>query len=225
MEAKVEEGHAKLFEKHKLVEDLLNSLIISLSDYLIIVVEKLSRYDQEFIQQVCKERSKRSEFKEVFIVHNLRTVTKNEDRDKYFEKLCTLYNGASQPQDGVHVFCTNHIVTQRHVIIMNDSCSDYNNMVFKLINKWTQSIYLQHSLEGKDPMQHFIDKCNLLLNNYIINFGKLEYDSQSQAFFARPSDASKDMKLKIDSSDKVMGISSFVPMVCFVMKRLTYCLV
>jgi len=49
----------KIFKNAKVAEDFLNNAIVSLSDYLLMVVNDLTRTDQDFIRNLTKERSKR----------------------------------------------------------------------------------------------------------------------------------------------------------------------
>lgn len=73
---KSDEPETNPFEERKRTEDFLNSLILQLSDYILVVVDNLSWQKQKFIYEVTKDRYDKSNnpFTEVFIIHNLKHI-------------------------------------------------------------------------------------------------------------------------------------------------------
>lgn len=68
----------------KKTEDFLNSLIMALSDYVIIVIGQLRYQDQVFIKRIMDIKNKFNPHeKHVFVVHNFREFEDEKDYENY----------------------------------------------------------------------------------------------------------------------------------------------
>jgi len=84
-----------LIEEKTNSEEFLLSVSVYLSDIVLIVVNDLTRYDQDLINKVTKMRmDSKKDFKEIFIIHNLRNLKTEQEYLKTLQELKGLYKNA-----------------------------------------------------------------------------------------------------------------------------------
>jgi len=121
------------------------------------VVNDLTRTDQDFIRNLTKERSKRENTcKEIFILHNLKAVQTEDEFTRIWEELRNLYDGKEDTaiaQEGApkYFHCPN--LNTRHVCLLDDNSpfgKQHNDIMFNLVRSWIDGILLNSAIPEED---------------------------------------------------------------------------
>ena len=93
-EKEIENSYKKEIDKFRLkardiliTESFLQSFIISVSDLLLVVIDKLSFSEQKLINKIKGELRSNKKKKQVFIIHNLKTYRTKEQMDSYINNI------------------------------------------------------------------------------------------------------------------------------------------
>jgi len=147
---KKEEGITKLITKMTLKENFIHSSAIELADYIIVVCELLTKRDQEYIYDIANQRKLKegdSNFKEIFICHNLHAVVNSEtDCLHEWETIGKLFS-ATPSGNSKYMISEIAGVQCRHFMLLNNEIPfgrKHNNEIIKLLHQWFQ-ILVVHS--------------------------------------------------------------------------------
>jgi len=144
----------KLFDQKNQTEEFLNEIVLHLSDYVIFVVNNLTRPDQQLLNQQVKKRDeiKNKKYKGIWLFHNYKDVKNEAEKNTLWEKVVKIYPGSEKRDDvtvnGVKQIGKYYLTEQgnveiRHVLLVNDECPEglkSNPIVFEMIRKWCSSI-------------------------------------------------------------------------------------
>jgi len=188
------EEHMKMLAVLKLTEDFIQSLMISLSEYLLFVVNQITRIDQEVLASIIQNRrnsSRALKCREVWVVHNLKNAKTEEQRRYNWDKIKLMFEKvgrpdvtSSDPSTSVEVFLCGTFkdgssdIHSRHFCLMNDKCSvgiEYNNRVMASIKNLIESID-PGSNEDRDPVETLRYTTESVLKNsrsYILNVDRV----------------------------------------------------
>jgi len=94
----------RLIEEKTNSEEFLLSVSVNLSDFILVVVNDLTRYDQDLINKVTRMRNDgNKQFKDIFIVHNLRNINTEQEYKLTFKELKALYQDSQLLKDDVDI--------------------------------------------------------------------------------------------------------------------------
>jgi len=177
---KSDESETNPFEERKRTEDFLNSLILQLSDYILVVVDNLSWQKQKFIYEIIKDRYDKSNnsFTEIFIIHNLKHIKTMSTLMDQWKKIKKVYKGEEKedPDTNVHYYYSNS-QNSRHIILGNHESADikaHNEKVFELLRKWINSIVVKENKEQK--LEPLVDACKKIIPDFADNVTDVKFD-------------------------------------------------
>jgi len=186
-----------------------------------VVVNDLTRTDQEFIRNLTREREHRK-CSDVFVVHNLKNVSSTEEFEVIWKSLCSLYAGSEEVQqisDEVFVrFYTSPKNHTRHICLLNDNVEfgkRHNDSMMELMKRWIDSILTGSAIPETerielDPILNVFKK---LLPNYIANVRDVVYENG--VFKAVIHENKKPLVIGIDPTETNLfdtSLGSFEPL-------------
>ena len=140
-------------------ESFLQTFIISNSDILILVIDKLSFSEQKLINKIKKEMKDNKKTRKLYIIHNLKNFTKISQVEKYIQNILTKSATFSVKKSDNVTSNKNKIVTGFHFNEENKDKKHHIN-AFHLI-------FAQDDSEAGN-----------FYNNYTIDFIESQYNEQ-----------------------------------------------
>jgi len=151
-----DESVQNFFSMKKKTEEFLQMLVFQLAEYLVIVVEGLSWPEQQLIYKCSRARKdeRKSQFAEVFVIHNMKNVSNLPHLQLLFRRRCALYDKKSDKPD-------------KPISPEEES----NNLKSSLMHLQTQRVTVDSKTE---PVEYFIDSKG---NTRHVYLGKHDVDA------------------------------------------------
>jgi len=154
------------------------------------VIDQLFLKDQEFIyemslkwKEIFSKNPSEARSRDIFIVHNHKTISNIEELDEMWKKICGLFPGNPSFEDGVPFFSTTGL-NCRHVILANQNSEcgvEHNGKTFRLLKKWISSIVKK---DKKDISSLVVLKnaINSTITKYISGIEGVDFDENNSTF-------------------------------------------
>jgi hypothetical protein len=126
-------------------ERYLNDVTIELSDMIFLVVNQLTRPDQEFIHRIAEQLFPSNEKKEFVVVHNLRDIDDEQTFIQLSKDVTRFYQGDMRHGQGVPYFQSRLFekIYIKHVFLTNQKQrwgANWNDKVLKLMHEWVRGL-------------------------------------------------------------------------------------
>jgi len=180
----------------------------------------MTRSDQQFLRQVIKQRDMASNrnFKEVFVIHNLKNINTSEEYKKMWDSLCKMYEGNEEtmqikPYGFVPFYVSG---PTRHVCLVNDKDEDFgrphNDKVIALVKAWIDTALTKSAIvtDPTNPWKPIEDVFSNIIPSYAENVFKIQY--KEGRLIAIPHD-NKEVGPKSVADDKLhdSALNTFSP--------------
>jgi hypothetical protein len=208
-------------------EQFLGSMTLTLSNYLLVVMNETSLQEYGFLLDVVKrwgDYKTHLKSQDVFVIHNFKTIENADEREELFlQSTSDIYEGRMSKVGDVSFFCCPNLST-RHVCLMRDvekECQAYNAKVFSLLKAWIHNI-LSPPVEPCTPevmTDMFAEEATNLLSQrgYLTNISGIMKETKEEEiiYVAKKLDDGAPITMTVSSTDKFYSnMQAFKPEVC-----------
>jgi hypothetical protein len=208
-------------------EQFLGSMTLTLSNYLLVVMNETSLQEYGFLLDVVKrwgDYKTHLKSQDVFVIHNFKTIENADEREELFlQSTSDIYEGRMSKVGDVSFFCCPNLST-RHVCLMRDvekECQAYNANVFTLLKNWIHDI-LAPPAESYTPevmADKFADAATNLLSQrgYLTNISGIMRETKGEEiiYAAKKIDDRAPITMTVANTDKFYSnVQAFKPAIC-----------
>jgi hypothetical protein len=197
-------------QNHKKTEEFIQDLILQLSDFSIIVINKLSIDTHLLVKKIIQQKrekdskNKYDSWTHLHIIHNMLHVNNTQELVQLQSSVQNMYSADSRRDQGVD-FLFDEVNGIRHLFLMNNNTTEgatSNKQAITLLQKWITSINFRGAKRRETICDRVVNVCNDLKDKYFTNIRYIERQAQNDGMLvANKVDLEKPVTVRLKIGD------------------------